>query len=165
MSSSAEAAPPRYGEIVGAQLLDVPGRPLTADEIALLWSLVDRIEQTWFLDPRADAIKPQWLEYLKTTVETAPSLLGEYVNAIAVYQELLASAPEQVSPLLLMRAAPALSESSSRLDHAKRSVVDRFIRCYVMLGGFLEFGGRNYNGYMGGSRFADSAPVRVGRRL
>ncbi|CUI06338.1 hypothetical protein LXA47_14120 [Massilia sp. P8910] len=165
MSSSAEAAPPRYGEIVGAQLLDVSHRLLTADEIDLLWSLVERIEQTWFLEHRANAIKPQWLDYLQTTVETSPSLLGEYLNAIAVYQELLASAPEQLSPLLLMRAAPPLSETSSRLDHAKRFVVDRFIRCYVMLGGFQEFGGRNYNGYMGGSRFADSAPVRVGRRL
>lgn len=164
MNGSADASSPKYEEIVGKDILSVPSRPLTVDEINLLWSLVERIEATWFAQPRANSIKPQWLDYLQASVVAPPSLLGEYENAVSVYKEVSASTPERVSELLFLRPTPALSTTNTRLDHAKRFVIDRFIRCYVMLGGFQEFGGRNYNGYMAGSRFADTAPVRVGRR-
>lgn len=155
---------PRYEEVVGAAMLDAPNSLPTSDDLDALWVIVEGIEATWFSERRANSMKPQWLDYIRANVEESPSLLGEYENAIAVYKEIVETVPERLPELLILRSVPALSATSTRLDHAKRFVVDRFIRCYVMLGGFQEFGGRNYNGYMGGSRFADTAPVRVGGR-
>lgn len=157
-------AHPTYEQIVGASMLEAQDRLLTAEAADVLWLLVERIECAWFTERRANSIKPQWLDYLQASVEAPPSLLGEYENAVAVFKELMSSMPERVDELLLFHSAPPLTATSTRLDHAKRFVVDRFIRCYVMLVGFQEFGGRNYNGFMGGSRFADTAPVRVGGR-
>lgn len=50
MTDSAEAASPSYEEVVGTQILSAPNRLLTADEIDMLWSLVERIEAAWFSD-------------------------------------------------------------------------------------------------------------------
>ncbi|EIR5212462.1 hypothetical protein LW682_004361 [Salmonella enterica] len=164
MSDTAGEVRPRYEETIGMQLLSSPVRPLTAGELNELWSLVERIEETWFTQRCANSIKPQWLDYVQTSVSYSSGLLGEYENALSVYKEVLTIAPERASEMLILRPVPTLSTISSRLDHAKHFVIDRFIRCYVMLVGFQEFGGRNYNGYMAGSRFADTPPVRIGRR-
>jgi len=164
MTKSLHQKPPAYDEVVGNAPLAAPNRLLTAEELDVLWLLVELIEEVWFTLRRANSLKPQWLDYIQATVEVHPSLLGEYENVVNVHAELMVTTPERVTELLLLRPAPALSAASTRLDHAKSFVVDRFIKCYVMLGGFQEFGGRNYNGFMGGSRFADTAPIRVGRR-
>jgi hypothetical protein len=153
-------------EVVGAAALPPPERPLKAEEREILWLLFRKVEERWFSDlPGAAAsIKPQWLDYLRAMVEEAPSLVGEYENAVGVFND-ISSAGQSIDDILFAREVRKLADASTRLDHAKFFVVNPFIRVFVACVGFKAFGGRNYGGYMGGSRFGDEAPVRVGRRL
>ena len=53
----------------------------------------------------------------------------------------------------------------TRLAHTKKFVVDEFIRVNIVASGFKSFGGpdnngRNYKGYIGGSRYNLRARVR-----
>jgi hypothetical protein len=54
---------------------------------------------------------------------------------------------------------------ATRLAHAKKYVIDEFIRVNVVVSGFKSFGGpgnhgKNYRGYLGGSRYNIHARVR-----
>ena len=48
----------------------------------------------------------------------------------------------------------------TRLAHAKRYVINEFIIMQVMASGFKHFGGKNYAGYVKGSRYNEIPLVR-----
>lgn len=104
-----------------------------------------------------------------------PSYVAEYVNAIAVVDELIATHGEdEAFNKLFFDNGLAEHSLDTRLAHAKYFVVDEFIRVQVTAGGFKKFirpddeqrdGIRpdnivNYRGFIAGSRFNRILPVR-----
>lgn len=155
-----------YEESVGQTQLTIAPRDLTATERASLWRCFVAIEEAWELDSLALPMKPQWLDLIDARCRFTPSYLGEFVNASAVVDELIERQPDSwIQFLFFGTIATNAGEVDTRLQHAKYFVVNDFIRAFVLLGGFTAFGGRNYTGYMGGSRFGALPPVRAGSRL
>lgn len=150
-------------------------RPLTQAELDRLWLIATAIYTTWELS-RADEADPfaqdvthlrsTWTEHVRLRAEPTPasgltSYVGEYENALNILAELL---PENLSDhpaaalqKLLFAKPKAGAGATALLDtpllHAKHYVVDEFMTVLIVGGGFRQFGGWNYNGFLGGSRF------------
>lgn len=154
-----------YEEIVGPGQLLEPDRELTEAETDTLWRVFVKIESVWKFKPMAESFHSQWVDMVKARMANVPSYRGEYINAAAVIAELETMEIGSWEELLFFTTVVTeAAKAKSRLEHTKFYVVNDFIRCFVLLGGFTDFGGRNYTGFMGGSRFADGAPVRIGDR-
>lgn len=152
--------PAQFDEVIGAEILPPVDWPLSPGQLDSLWVLFSAIGDYWGLPGTAPTLKTQWLDLLDAT---HAEYSGEYANAAAVAEE-LQTLPDW--PVLLFRQTILLQSTdvSTRLHHAKFHVVNPFLSAFILLGGFRHFGGRNYRGYMGGSRSADAPPVRVGGR-
>ncbi len=167
----------------------IPGvaRALGQDEIDGLWDIFVTINETWRLFhtrdadhpvPDASNLRSTWLELVRLRAEppdytehsnisdcidTYPTYVGEYINALAVAQAL------QDEPHDKDREGGALHKllfcspgyANTRLGHAKRYVVDEFMSVMIVAGGFKEFGPRNYNGFVAGSRFDRATEICV----
>jgi hypothetical protein len=154
-----------YEEIIGPDQLLMPDRELTEAEMAALWRVFVKIESVWKFEPMAESFHSQWLDMVKARIAHEPSYMGEYINAAAVITELEQMEVGTWEDLLFFKTVvEEKPKAKSKLEHAKFYVVNDFIRCFILLGGFTAFGGKNYTGFMGGSRFADVAPVRTGGR-
>jgi hypothetical protein len=140
-----------------------------------LWKIATAIYTTWQLDGAdendpfsldATHVKSTWTEHVRLRAEPTPrsglpSYVAEYENALKIVADLEAAQPSvdlatALKPLLF--AAPAPTKGSTPLCdtpllHAKRYVVDEFITVLIVGGGFRQFGGWNYDGFLGGSRF------------
>lgn len=153
----------KYEEIIGTAQLTAPDRELTPSEIDSLWVLFEAIQDVWALNKIAPMLKTQWLDMLAAREKAQPSYRAEFINAAAVGEEIRSSMDWQ--DLLFFRTIVTDgSKAKTRLEHAKFFVVNDFVRCFILSGGFESFGGKNYTGFMGGSRFASAPPVRVGGR-
>jgi hypothetical protein len=141
-------------------MINTPPRRLTEEELAGLWEIFVSINKTWKLfrtrDPEhpvydASNLRSTWLEFvtLRAESEHRPSYVGEYENALAVIADMRRHDMEPHERLLFAGQAA----SNSRLGHAKKYVADEFMTVMLVASGFKEFGGRNYNGFIGGSRF------------
>ena len=151
------AAPLDPGMLVGE------GQTLTHHERDELWRLFVEIGRCWN-DTRHDSAnqKSSWLEFIEARTMRSPSYVAEYSNAVLVIAELIRIYGEtNAYTLLLLRSGVPGGPPLTRLAHAKRYVVDEFIRVNVVAGGFKAFGGHNYNGYLGGSRYNEKAVVRA----
>ncbi len=143
-------------------LVATPGE-LTPEMLSALWRVFSAVDTTWGLGGIAPALRSQWQELLVSRIEAQPSYFGEFENAVLVVDELVSEFPDRWSEFLFFETV-VVDETrvSTRLQHAKYFVFNDFLRAFVMLGGFASFGGKNYTGYMGGSRFRDVPPVRTG---
>jgi hypothetical protein len=144
-------------------LLVGEGQRLTAYERESLWRLFVEIGRCWddVLEDSAN-LKSSWLEFVEARTTTAPSYVAEYANAVAVIDELRQLYGERNAyTLLLLRSGVPDGPPATSLAHAKRYVVDEFIRVNVVASGFKSFGGRNYNGYIEGSRYNTKPRVRA----
>lgn len=153
-------------------------RPLQQSEREVLWTIATAIYETWQLDstdkdPFAHHVShlySTWCEHVNLRAQPSaqsrlPSYVGEYENAINIATDLMAVDPAAKPAAALQRLLFARPKSSGtsptsagiRLDtpllHAKRYVVDEFITVLIVGGGFRQFAGWNYNGFIGGSRF------------
>ena len=150
-------------------------RPLTQSELARLWLIATAIYTTWELfragraDPFAEDVshlRSTWTEHVQlraqpTAASGLASYVGEYENALNILAELLPEdSTDNPAPALqkLLFARPRSGAGgAAMLDtpllHAKHYVVDEFITVLIVGGGFRQFGGWNYNGFLGGSRF------------
>lgn len=153
-------------------------RPLEQSEREVLWTIAAAIYETWQL--QSDAIDPfahdvthlysTWCEHVNLRAQPSAasrltSYVGEYENAINIVKDLQAADPEATPAVALQKLlfarpdAPGTTTASygARLDtpllHAKHYVVDEFITVLIVGGGFRQFAGWNYNGFIGGSRF------------
>ena len=145
------------------------GRPLSSDELECLWQIFSAINQKWslFCDDAGEAsehalykARSSWREFVRLRANPehpwqGASYIKEYENAIEIVKKL----PDRAFDLLFAvgtkdaEAPPADAEiSAESLRHARHFVVDEFMSVIVVTGGFKGFGGRNYNGYMAGSR-------------
>lgn len=135
---------------------------LTHANREFLWGIFKQIAVTWKnVHYDSSNLKSSWLEMLAEKSGNAPSYTGEYINAIYVLTELVAmyGEVEAYRKLFLANGIPA-GPPATRLAHAKRYVVDEFITMQVMMSGFKHFGGKNYHGYVKGSRYNEQALVR-----
>lgn len=129
-------------------------------------------------------LKSSWLEFISAKTNYDPSYAAEYSSAAKVIEELVAEFGRETDPetaedelfekLFFDRefvyeenvgVADAELLLTTRLAHAKYYVIDEFIRFQIVAGGFKYFGnpqyrGRNYKGYIGGSRYNRRPSVR-----
>lgn len=156
---------------VGPRLLPREDQELTPREREQLWRIFQEIGRTWD-DLReggkdSSTLKSSWLEFVQAKTKYEPSYVAEYSNAVSVVDELIAmyGDGEAFEKLFLDHHIPD-GPPSTRLGHAKKYVVDEFIRVNAVASGFRSFGrpdhhGRNYKGYIGGSRYNLKAKVRA----
>src|SRR5947208_506723 len=151
---------------VSADLLPGDIQQLTAREMDALWRLFQEIGRTWECT-NSDSINimSDWREFIYAKTHTAPSYTGEYSNAVSCLAELiqLYGEPEAYRKLLLNIDLPPDPKTPpvTRIAHCKTYVVNEFIRVQVVKEGFKSWQGRNYNGFLGGSRFNRKPRVRV----
>ena len=148
-----------------ATRIDHEDKLLSIQERDELWKIFVEIGRCWQNLPDDSAsVKSSWLEFIQAKTENEPSYAGEYANAIAVVQELVGMyrREDAFKRLFLENGIPD-GPPMTRLAHAKRYVVDEFIRVQVVAGGFkgfVESGSLNYKGYVGGSRYNRTPRVR-----
>lgn len=147
---------------VDAALLTGEGQQITAAELEILWKLFVAIGQAWDDVRFENNLRSSWLEFIEAKTSASPSYAAEYSNAAAVVKELEQVHGEaNVYTLLLFRNGIPPGPPVTRLAHAKKYVVDEFIRVNIVASGFKSFGGKNYNGYIAGSRYNRFPKVRV----
>ncbi len=158
----------------------LPGevRKLTVPEETALWRLFVQIGMNWRNVDKDDLgstrLKSSWLEFIDCKTTVAPSYVAEYTNAIAVIDELIVMYGEtDAYRFLFFGSGVSEGPPRTRLAHAKKFVVDEFIRVQVVASGFRGFfnvwknRGKNYNGFLRGSRYNWTERVRcvqAGRR-
>ena len=153
-------------EEIGPDQLHGDEDPLSDTELATLWGVLPAIEMAWELEQVNNQLRSQWKDLIAARSSEPNSYLAEFKNSAAVLAELSSLNPSEFVELVFFRTiVDRPSDVVTRLDHAKFFVINDFIRFLVLSGGFRQFGARNYRGFMGGSRFADTPPVRTGTRL
>lgn len=160
------------------QLLPVLGQKLTPGERHSLWMLFQAIGYCWNTPnkyhPDSSTLKSSWLEFIEAKTNSDPSYIAEYSNAVLVIDELKEINGEEAYEILFLeykipeidigtnpnkpRMMPLIT---TRIAHTKKFVIDEFIRVAITAGGFKSFGGKNYKGYIGGSRFTLRPRVRA----
>ena len=150
---------------VAATLIDPEDRSLGEAQLDELWEIFQAIGKFWEnLSADSSEVKSSWREFMVAKTESPPSYIGEYLNALAVTQELKAMyGEEEAYTLLFIRNGIPEGPPTTRLAHAKRYVVDEFIRMQVVASGFKGFAkptSFNYQGYVGGSRYNRLPRVR-----
>ena len=163
-------------------------RPLLQSELDTLWKIATAIYSTWHLD-RADQNDPfsqdvthlysTFSEHVRLRAQPSaasglPSYVGEYENAVNIVTDLLAARPEADLPTALEKLLFARPETGpgattasfgavlgTPLLHAKHYVVDEFMTVLIVGGGFRQFAGWNYNGFLGGSRFGQANAIAL----
>ncbi len=145
------------------RLLPREGQNLTQHERDELWRLFVEIGRCWnnVIHDSAN-LKSSWLEFVEAKTAQDPNYTAEYSNAVSVVQELIEIYGESNAyTLLFLRNGIPEGPPMTRLAHAKRYVVDEFIRVNIIASGHKSFGGRNYKGYLGGSRYNRLPRVRA----
>lgn len=155
---------PVCNDVVEPGLLPGDGQELSHRTREFLWRIFVEIGNCWKnVRWESSNLKSSWLDLVKAKSECPPSYNGEYVNAMYVVQELLDmyGEPYAFYKLFFESGIPS-GPPTTRLAHAKRYVVDEFIRMQVLASGFKHFGGTNsnYKGYVKGSRYSLMPEVR-----
>ncbi|MEH6592763.1 MAG: hypothetical protein V7746_21025 [Halioglobus sp.] len=162
-------------------MLGGKGRPLRNEEIESLWEICCEINNKWRLFCSADntptvhalnRMHSSWLEFIRLRADPQHdyqglSYIAEYENAIEVASKLKRADPENAFSLLFSVDAqvpsnPTIDGSPPPVDpmlHAKKFVVDEFMTVMIVAGGFRQFGGENYNGFVAGSRFSRTVDI------
>lgn len=140
--------------------------PLSEEQVATLWDLFVGIDAHWQLDLRVDLLRSRWLDMLEARRADPPDYTPEYINAAMVFGALMKTLGKDaaIAKFYGQTNVQKSDDALTRLGHAKFFVGNDFIRCFVACGGFRGFvpKGRNYSGFMGGSRFREWPPVRTG---
>ena len=107
-------------------------------------------------------LRSSWQEFVEAKTTSEPNYVAEYVNAVGVIEELIDMYGREDAYQRLFFASGVPDEPpSTRIAHAKQYVVDEFIRVQITAGGHKGFGGENYHGYIGGSRYRRRPAVRA----
>lgn len=150
-------------------------RQLLNSEIDGLWALFVEINSRWRLFHTRDAeievpdaknLHSSWLELVTlraqphqypNCLQQLPCYVEEYVNALSVIAALCSHDDSEyaLDPLLAVTTQP----ENSRIWHARKFVVEEFMTVMIVAGGFKEFGGHNYDGFLGGSRFNEVTQI------
>ena len=151
---------------IGPQLIPQEQQELTKYERDQLWKLFQKIGYCWnnlyYKNADSSNLRSSWLEFIDAKTNSEPTYIGEYSNAVSVVGELVEIYGEDTAYTLLFlsNGIPLDEPPATRIAHAKKYVVDEFIRVNMVASGFKSFGGKNYKGYIGGSRYNLRARVR-----
>lgn len=155
---------------LSAGLIFAEGQELTYQNKEALWKIFQAIGIAWDNTVyNSNNQRSSWFEMIKAKTENAPNYTGEYVNAIYVMEELykMYGEEEAFHKLFFESKIDPQAPPTTRLAHCKIYVVNEFIRMQVVGGAFKSWGnknggerGKNYHGYIGGSRYNRSARVR-----
>jgi len=150
-------------DVIDPGLIQSEQQPLTAAQKEFLWKLFVQIGHVWEnVHYESSNLKSSWLEMIAAKTNVAPSYTGEYINATYVIQELIdLNGEENAYRLLFLTYKKPDGPPTTRLAHTKAFVVNEFIIMQVMASGFKHFGGKNYHGYVKGSRYSKQDLVRV----
>lgn len=151
-------------EEIGPEILTGDNSGLSDDALAELWEIFIRIGHVWEINTKAGEMRSRWLDMIQSRMRKDPvDYSAEYMNAVTVWRYLEAHHSRDLDKFVFFDTIVTDSGSvRTRLDHAKFFVINDFIKCFVLLSGFKDFGGKNYKGFMGGSRRADEPPIRTG---
>jgi hypothetical protein len=157
---------PYHLEVVGKDLLAAQPGSLPDDLEKFLWGLLEEIGKRWKFKAPSSGARSSWTEFVTLRCETKPSYLEEYRNAQKVVESLTATGSKDAIGDLFNHQAPKLDDKSTRIDHAKKLVIDEFLTVRIVAGGFREFGGKykrayNYNGFIRGTRYNRVMRVRA----
>ena len=108
---------------------------------------------------RVEDMASRWREFIQVKVCQNPSYIDQYHNACEVLDELEDIHGDEMYEFLFIKGQFHRLTEKPTADF-KRFAVDEFIRVYVNSGGFRSFGGRNYTGFVSGSRFRSQRPYR-----
>lgn len=135
---------------------------LSSGEIKELWELFHAIHVIWGSEMycRVKDMASRWREFIELKISGTPSYLQRYTAACELLAELRASHGNGLYQYLLVDGE-LHRQSDPGLVGLKRYVIDEFIRVYVSSGGFRSFGGKNYGGFVSGSRFRSQRPYRT----
>lgn len=151
--------------VVPAELLDHEDSVLSAATVEGLWNIFVEIGRCWNnLDDDSAGVRSSWLEFIHAKTTQPPSYVGEYCNAVSVVQELQELYGSSAFVLLFLKSGVPEGPPTTRLAHAKRYVVDEFIRMQIVASGFRGFvkpRSYNYNGFIRGSRFNERPRARM----
>ena len=152
-------------DAVPAQLLDHEDDFLPVAVLDGLWNIFVEIGRCWNnLDNDSAGVRSSWLEFIEAKTTRPPSYVGEYCNAVSVVQELVEVFGSGAFVLLFLKSGVPEGPPTTRLAHAKRYVVDEFIRMQIVASGFRGFvapPSLNYNGFIRGSRFNENPRARM----
>lgn len=158
---------PYWEEVLPAEQLNSVEAPLDEDQVKALWRMFVAITEHWKLEYAVNLIKSRWLDMLQARRDGDPDYTAEYINAAAVFTALeddlgpAAAAKKMYGDTRVTEQGAA----TTRLEHAKFYVGNDFIKCFLACGGYRALTpGRNYTGFMGGSRYREWAPIRTGKK-
>jgi hypothetical protein len=153
-------------ETVDSGMLVGDGQLLSHADREFLWRVFVKIGETWRnVRYESSNLKSSWLEMLAAKSGVAPSYTAEYVNAVRVVQELINMYGDDAFRKLFLDNHIPPGPPVTRLAHAKKYVINEFIIMQVMASGFKHFGGKNYAGYVKGSRYNEIPLVREYRPI
>lgn len=133
---------------------------LAEHEIDELWQLFHAIHNSWGSDAcRPEDMASQWREFIQLKVSGSPSYLEHYRSACELISELRQTHGGRLYQYIFFDGE-LHRHPDARLVGFKRYVVDEFIRVFISLGGFRSFGGKNYTGFVSGSRYRSQRPYR-----
>jgi hypothetical protein len=133
---------------------------LSAQEMGELWTLFGEIHEAWgSVASRPDDMASNWREFIQLKVSGLPSYLHHYRLACELLSELRQTHGDRLYQYLFFDGE-LHRHPDTRLASLKRYVIDEFIRVYVSSGGFRSFGGKNYTGFVSGSRYRAQRPYR-----
>lgn len=146
----------------GANLSRAEPELLSPEESDELWELFKAIHVIWGNDKscRVEDMASRWREFIELKISGSPSYLNRYTEACELIPELRATHGDDLYAYLLVDGE-LHRKSDPGLVCLKRYVIDEFIRVYVSSGGFRSFGGKNYTGFISGSRFRSQRPYRT----
>lgn len=150
-------------QIIPAGLIQSERQILTEPQREFLWKLFVQIGNVWGnVAYESSNLKSSWLEMISAKTNVSPSYVGEYINACYVIHELIElNGEKEAYKLFFLNYKQAPGPPITRIAHAKTFVVNEFITMQVMASGFKHFGGKNYHGYVKGSRYSREDLVRV----
>jgi len=133
---------------------------LAEHEMEELWNLFVAIHSFWGSEAcRPEDMASQWREFIQLKVGGLPSYLDHYRLGCELLSELRQIHGDNLYKYLFFDGE-LHRHPDSRLASLKRYIVDEFIRVYISLGGFSSFGGKNYTGFVSGSRYRSQRPYR-----
>lgn len=151
-------------EEIGPEILTGDKSGLSDNALTVLWEIFIRVGHVWELKVNASEMRSRWFDMIESRmIKDSGDYSAEYMNAVTVWRYLEAHHSQDLDKIVFFETIVTASSSvKTRLDHAKFFIINDFIKCFILLSGFKEFGGKNYKGFMGGSRRADEPPIRTG---
>ncbi|WP_145418508.1 hypothetical protein [Planctomycetes bacterium K23_9] len=134
---------------------------MKSEEMDELWELFNAIHRIWGSEAcRIEDMASRWREFVLLKLSESPSYVEHYQDGCKLLSELRDQYGKNLYQYLLLDGQ-LHRQTNSRIADLKRFVIDEFIRVYVSSGGFRSFGGKNYTGFVSGSRFRSQRPYRT----